>query len=241
MSSLFKFKNFEVRQDKCAMKIGTDAVLLGAWCSLNMAAKSILDIGSGTGVIALQLAQRSKADLIDAVELDENAFEQCVENFEMSDWSDRLFCYHSSFEDFALEMHKEKMMYDLIVSNPPFYTDDFESKNSARNNARFTSSLEFENLIFGVEKILSVNGFFSVIIPFKEEANFIKLCNHKELFLHKRCRVKGNLNSAIKRSLLEFTKVSNTTIQEEEIVIEIERHIYTREYIRLVKDFYLKM
>ena len=134
----FLFKQFSVNQDKCAMKIGTDGVLLGAWATLFHSPTSVLDIGTGTGIIALQLAQRSDAELIDAIEIEGNAYEQAVDNFEDSPWGDRLFCYHTSLEEFANEIDET---YDLIVSNPPFYRDDFLSNNKARNKARSTTSL----------------------------------------------------------------------------------------------------
>lgn len=236
----FQFKEFIVQQDKTAMKIGTDAVLLGAWCAVTVEVDSILDIGSGTGIIALMLAQRSDAMTIDAVEIDENAYEQTVENFEQSDWGDRLFCYNVSFQDFAQEMQEEDEVYDLIISNPPFYTDEFETENKARNKARFTSALTFEDLLFGVSKILSENGTFSTIIPHKEEDNFIQIAEKNKLFLNRVCRVKGNETSAIKRSLLTFSYQPLELI-EESLTIEIERHQYTQQYIDLVKDFYLKM
>lgn len=236
----FQFKEFIVQQDKTAMKIGTDAVLLGAWCAVTVEVDSILDIGSGTGIIALMLAQRSDAMTIDAVEIDENAYEQTVENFEQSDWGDRLFCYNASFQDFAQEMQEEDEVYDLIISNPPFYTDEFETENKARNKARFTSALTFEDLLFGVSKILSENGTFSTIIPHKEEDNFIQIAEKNKLFLNRVCRVKGNETSAIKRSLLTFSYQPLELI-EESLTIEIERHQYTQQYIDLVKDFYLKM
>lgn len=236
----FQFKEFTVNQDKTAMKIGTDAVLLGAWCSIGGYPDAILDIGSGTGVIALMLAQRSDAMTIDAVEIDENAYEQTVGNFEQSDWGDRLFCYNASFSRFVEEMEEEEEQYDVIVSNPPFYTDDFETENEARNKARFTSSLTFEELLTGVSKILSKQGVFSVVIPFKEEENFLKLANTCNLFLSKVCHVKGNENTEVKRSLLSFS-FEQKEIVKEDLVIEKERHQYTDAYINLTKDFYLKM
>lgn len=236
----FKFKEFTVHQDKTAMKIGTDAVLLGAWCELGEFPDAILDIGSGTGVISLMLAQRSDAMTIDAVEIDENAYEQTVENFEQSDWGDRLFCYSASFNDFADEMAEEEEVYDVIVSNPPFYTDDFETNDEARNKARFTSSLTFEALLKGVSKILSERGLFSVIIPYREETNFVQLAKENKLLVNRVCRVKGNETSEIKRSMLTFS-FQEQEIQEESLVIEKERHLYTDAYIELTKDFYLKM
>lgn len=236
----FKFKEFTVHQDKTAMKIGTDAVLLGAWCSLGEYPDTVLDIGSGTGVISLMLAQRSDAMTIDAVEIDADAYEQTVDNFEKSDWGDRLFCYNTSFVEFAKEIAEEEEQYDVIVSNPPFYTDNFETTNEARNKARFTSSLSFEELLKGVSEILSENGLFSVVIPYKEEDGFVELAKKFYLFLNKACHVKGNENTEIKRSLLTFS-FNKKEVKKEELVIEKERHRYTDDYINLTKDFYLKM
>ena len=240
MSTLFKFKEFSIHQDKTAMKIGTDAVLLGAWVFLENEIDSILDVGSGTGIIALMLAQRSFALTIDAVEIDNDAYEQTVTNFENSNWGDRLYCYHSSFQNFADEIAEEDETYDLIISNPPFYTDEFESENDARNKARFTSSLSFNELLKGVSKILSKKGKFAVIIPFKEEQVFVELAKENNLFLNRVCHVKGNPSSAFKRSLLEFSFEDKKLIKEN-LTIEIKRHQYTEEYINLTKDFYLKM
>lgn len=236
----FQFKQFTVHQDKTAMKIGTDAVLLGAWCDLGEYPDTILDVGSGTGIISLMLAQRSDAMTIDAVEIDENAYEQTVENFEQSDWGDRLFCYNASFVEFAEEMQEEEEEYDIIVSNPPFYTNAFETEDDSRNKARFTSSLSFEELLTGVSKILSRDGMFSVIIPFQEEESFSILAKEQGLFVNKVCRVKGNENSDVKRSMLTFSFQEKET-STKELIIEKERHQYTDAYINLTKDFYLKM
>tara|TARA_R110001632_G_scaffold47000_1_gene119151 strand:- start:4638 stop:5360 length:723 start_codon:yes stop_codon:yes gene_type:complete len=240
MSKPFHFKEFTIHQDKTAMKVGTDGVLLGAWCSLETYPDTILDIGSGTGLIALMMAQRCDAMTIDAVEINEEAYEQTVENFEQSDWGDRLFCYHSSFQGFAEEMNEEAEEYDLIISNPPFYTDEFETEDTARNKARFTSALSFEELISGAANLLSEVGTFALIIPFKEEQNFVSLVLDTQLNLNRVCRVKGTVTSEIKRSLLEFS-FENKELIEEELVIETARHQYTQAYIDLVKDFYLKM
>lgn len=236
----FAFKEFIVNQEKAAMKIGTDAVLLGAWCSLLKNPNSILDIGAGTGVIALMLAQRSDAMTIDAVEFDEQAYEQAVENFEQSDWADRLFCYHTSFQDFVKEMSEDNEQYNFIVSNPPFYSDEYKTENIARNKARFTSFLSFESLTFGVSKLLSPSGIFATIVPYREESSFIKEAAEHNLFVTRICRVRGNVISEVKRSLLEFSFVKSE-VKHDELIIETERHKYTQEYINLTKDFYLKM
>lgn len=236
MSKPFQFKEFTVEQDKCAMKIGTDGVLLGAWTSIKNEF-SILDLGTGTGVISLMLAQRSNAEIIEAIEIDGPAFEQAVTNFENSDWGDRLFCYHASLQEFAEEIDDK---YDLIVSNPPFYTDSNHSENKERSMARFEDAMPFAHLTKAIAKLLEPTGTFAVVIPFKEEEKFISLANQNNLFLNRVCRVKGTESSPVKRSLLEFS-FTNSEIIEENLTIEIERHIYTDKYINLVKNFYIKM
>lgn len=221
------------------MKIGTDGVLLGAWASLKHHPFSILDIGTGTGIIALMMAQRSSAELIDALEIDEDAYEQAVENFENSDWGDRLFCYHAGFDEFVEEMQEEEK-YDLIISNPPFYSDDYTSGNTQRDQARFADALPFDELLQGVSLLLSEEGKFNVIIPKKEEETFLKIAEQNQLYPHRITRVKGDLNSEVKRSLLEFG-FGKKELNPTELTIENSRHNYTPEYIELVKDFYLKM
>jgi tRNA1Val (adenine37-N6)-methyltransferase len=222
------------------MKVGTDGVLLGAWCSLENFPKTILDIGTGTGIISLMLAQRSSAITIDGVEIDKSAFEQTVDNYENSDWSDRLYCYNVSFQKFADESNNQGVKYDLIVSNPPFYKEDYITSNISRNQARFTQFLTFKELIQGVSQILSKSGFFSTIIPFKEESTFICLAEQHSLHLNKICRVQGNNNSDIKRSLMTFS-FNKVKISETNLIIENSRHKYTKEYEELTNNFYLKM
>ena len=237
MSLPFKFKEFEIHQDRCAMKIGTDGVLLGAWVSLENEPSNILDIGAGTGIITLQLAQRSKAETIDAVEIDDDAYEQCTENLENSPWGDRVFCYHASVQEFAIEIEEK---YDLIITNPPFYSEDYKTESKARDKARFNDALSFEHLIASVGKLLSEEGIFALIIPRKEEDNFIELASEVGLSPERICRVRGTQNSKVKRSMIALSFRSTKAIFEE-LIIETSRHEYTEEYIKLVKDFYLKM
>ena len=238
MASLpFKFKEFTINQDRCAMKIGTDSVLLGAWTTLKNNPFSVLDIGAGTGVLGLMIAQRSRAQNIEAIEIDADAFEQCSENFENSPWSDRLFCYHASLIEFVEEIEDE---FDLIICNPPFYSEDYKTDNEARDLARFNDAMPFEHLIFAVINLLSEDGIFSVVIPYKEETNFVDLASKSGLFPKRILRVKGNPDTEIKRSLLEFS-FKDHKIETSELIIETARHQYTEDYINLTKDFYLKM
>ena len=240
---MFKFKQFSIHHDRCAMKVGTDAVLLGAWCPIENNPKSVLDIGAGTGILSLMLAQRSNAapnnvGIIDAIEIDENAYEQCVENFEASPWSDKLFCFHAGLDEFVDEPEDE---YDLIISNPPFYTDGYKSATASRDLARFEEAMPFEELIEAAALLLSDNGIFSVIIPFKEEERFLNLCAEFDLYPVKATHVRATPETPIIRSLLAFKRYELSVLVADELVIEISRHEYTPEYIELTKDFYLKM
>lgn len=235
---MFQFKQFSIQQDRCAMKVGTDSVLLGAWCPIDNHPFSVLDIGAGTGILSLMIAQRSHAEQIDALEIDEDAYEQCVENFENSPWGDRLFCFHAGLDEFVEEPEDE---YDLIISNPPFYSEDYKTENSSRDLARFQDAMHFEELVKAADLLLSENGNFAVIIPYKEEEKFIGLCAEVELFPVKVTRVKGTPNTEIKRSLLAFKRYELPVLVADELVIEINRHDYTDAYIELTKDFYLKM
>jgi tRNA1Val (adenine37-N6)-methyltransferase len=245
---MFHFKQFSIHQNKTAMKVGTDGVLLGAWCPIDNNPQTILDIGTGTGLIALMLAQRTSAEhpslqgelaqQIDALEIDEKAYEQAVDNFENSPWGDRLFCYHAGLDEFVDEPEDQ---YDLIVSNPPFYSEDYKTENEQKDLARFQDALPFEDLVEAADLLLSENGIFAVIIPYKEEERFIDLCAQVELFPIKVTRVKGSHATPIVRSLLAFKRYELSVLTADELVIEINRHEYTDDYIALTKDFYLKM
>lgn len=233
----FKFKQFTLEQDKCAMKVGTDALLLGSWTTVEKHQNFILDIGAGTGILALMMAQRSEAPLIDALEIDDRAYEQCVANFENSPWNDRLFCYHASLETFTKEIDEQ---YDLIISNPPFYAGDYKSNDAQRNLARSESLLPFRHLIESASKLLAENGIFSVVIPYSEETNFIALAAKVRLYPKHILRVQGTPSSSVKRSCVEFSFQKSETLLDE-LIIETSRHQYTQDYINLTKDFYLKM
>lgn len=236
-TSTFTFKQFAVQQDRCAMKIGTDGVLLGAWVSVEHNPYNILDIGAGTGILSLMMAQRTNAVQIEAIEIDDDAFEQCAENFENSPWNDRLFCFHASLLEY-IEAVDEK--FDLIICNPPFYSEDYKTQETSRNLARFSDAMPLEHIIFAVINFLSDQGKFSIIIPYKEEQKYIEEASLINLFPNRILHVKGNPTSNIKRSLIEFS-YHESDIKISELIIETDRHQYTDAYINLTKDFYLKM
>ncbi len=233
----FKFKEFSVNQSNSAMKIGTDAVLLGAWVSLKQQPFSILDIGAGTGVLALMLAQRSSAEVIDALEIDAPAYEECVENFEHSPWGDRLFCYHATLEEFFEEIDD---VYDMIVCNPPFYAETYKTDNSQRDLARFQDAMPFEHLVESAAKLLSEQGSFSVVIPHKEETHFSTLAKAHGLYPNAILHVKGHPEAPVKRSLITYSRKPSETAYSS-LTIELERHVYTEDYINLTKAFYINM
>lgn len=215
------------------MKVGTDGVLLGAWVNSQSPCK-ILDIGSGTGLIGLMLAQRFPNAKITGIEIDKATFEESQFNFEQSPFSTRLKAIHSSIQSF-----KSEEKFDLIVSNPPFFKAN-HSNNSLRSLARQQLSLDFEELIYHSEKLLQDNGRCAFIIPFESENAFINIAELYRLFPNKITRVKGTPHSEYKRSLLLFSRQKAASCSDE-LTLELNRNVYTEEYIRLTKDFYLKM
>jgi tRNA1Val (adenine37-N6)-methyltransferase len=233
----FSFKEFSLSQDKSAMKVGTDGVLLGAWTQISENVGSILDIGTGTGLIALQLAQRCDSEIIDALEIEPSAFEQAVENFESSPWSDRLFCYHASLQEFHLEIDDK---YDLIVCNPPFYNNSYRAQGEQRNLARQSEMLGFEELLLGVAALLNPQGTCAFIVPHDQEQILTDLGSKQGLHAYRITRVKGSPERPVKRSLIQMQR-QKAGIEISNLTIETSRHNYTQDYIDLVKDFYLKM
>ncbi len=181
------------------------------------------------------IAQRSDAPLIDAVEIDEAAYIECTDNFENSPWGDRLFCYHASFEELVAEIDT---LYDFIISNPPFYTADTQAPETARSTARSAAALPFEILIEGVAQLLSDRGHFAVIIPYQEEASFIRLAAAQGLYPHALLRTKGTTTAPLKRSLISFCRTEQPYTPTE-LIIEESRGVYTPAYKALTEDFYL--
>lgn len=232
--SSFKFKQFTIWHDKCAMKVGTDGVLLGAWVQINDS-KRILDIGTGTGLISLQLAQRSINSEITAIEIDKAAAEQARENIAHSPWLNRIKVICCDFRDYQTE---DK--FDLIVSNPPYFTDALKCPDKQRRLARHTGELNYELLFHRSANLLTEQGSISIIIPSEAEKNVIETAGKYKLFLFQRLRVYTKPEKPCRRVLLSFS-LQEKECTEEELCIETVHHQYAPEYIALTKEFYLKM
>ncbi len=235
--NVFRFKQFEVEQNGCAMKIGTDGVLLGAWAD-TAEATDILDVGTGTGVIAIMLAQRVPTAKVDAVEIDEEACQTAIKNMQNSPFADRLDCVKDSIQDYAKVTRKE---YDLIVCNPPFFTGGTLSNQDNRNNVRHTVKLPTGDLLSSVRRLMKKNGKFCVILPLIEGLRFKEQAHNYNLHCSKVTEVKPKHDKSVERLLLQFEK-NETEEVVDQLVIQFEkRNDYTEDYINLTKDFYLKM
>ncbi|OJV38356.1 MAG: tRNA (adenosine(37)-N6)-methyltransferase TrmM [Bacteroidales bacterium 36-12] len=233
----FKFKQFIVYHDQCAMKVGIDGVLLGAWTEVFATDENILDIGTGSGLIALMLAQRSDAK-IDAIDIDEGAFKQSVFNISSSKWKDRMNVYHTSLQAFC---NKSTDKYDLIVSNPPYFISSLKAPEKSRSTARHTDYLSHEDLLESSIKILKKTGRICLILPVDEGMQSVKYAESLNLFCNKMALVHPKPSSIAKRILLEFGFNNQDTLTSK-IEIETEqRHIYSTEFSALLKDFYLKL
>lgn len=232
----FRFKQFTVYHDRCAMKVGTDGVLLGMWANTTFATKA-LDIGTGTGLIALMLAQRNSGLKIDAIDINKDAAEQAKENIRNSPFCKRISCFHSSLQDFTV-LCKER--YDLIVSNPPFFKQSLKSPCENRTLARHTDSLYIEELLELSSYLLSKQGKFSIIYPHDDKELILGLASKNKLHISHITDVIPTPSSPPKRILVEFCK-TETTSTIDSLVIEKERHVYSEEFSKLAKDFYLKL
>lgn len=232
---VFRFKQFSVRNDKSAMKVGTDGVLLGAWVDVTNS-KQILDIGTGTGLIALMLAQRCDAN-IDAIEIDDDAVSEATLNFNNSPWEERLAIIHSDFVDFAEKTDKK---YDIIVSNPPYFVNSLECPNEKRCMARHTNSLSYNELINGASKLLSDFGTLFLITPSDVEILVKEIIGNVNLFVNEIVYVFPTVGSMAKRLMWKITKINRECVSKK-LIIEKERHVYTDDYIDLTHDYYINM
>lgn len=236
-NSYFRFKKFTVYHDKCAMKVGTDAVLLGAWADTSFC-RNILDIGTGTGIIALMLAQRSQAT-VEAIDIDKEACVQATENVAASPYTERIKIVHASCADFAASNLQKK--YDLIVSNPPYFINSLKCPDNKRTVARHTDTLLLSDLIREAQTLLSLSGRIALVLPYErlEEVKALASANH--LYICRQTDVIPTPGAAPKRLLVELSTTEENIKNRDTLTIEETRHQYTPEYIALTKEFYLKM
>ncbi len=233
-NSFFQFKHFTVFHDNCAMKVTTDSVILGAWTDVKDI-NNALDIGTGTGLLALMVAQRSHA-IIDAVEEDEAACRQALTNIKNSPWDGRINLINDTIQHFCQINHK---IYDLIISNPPYFQHSLKSPDKRRSAARHNISLSYEELLMITNKLLAPQGKFSLIIPAAESDNFIELAFINKLYPSRITLIRSFPNSAFSRVLIEFGFNRVNTILRNELVIHNKTRKYSDEYISLTRDFYL--
>ena len=216
------------------MKVGTDGVLLGAWAELEEAA-SILDIGTGTGLIALMAAQRNAQARIDALEIEPAACREAAYNIRISPWAERIRLYPQ-----ALQAFFSAIGYDCILCNPPFFVHSTPAPDNGRSLARHTGTLPHTELIVHAERLLTPHGKFQVILPVEEACQLIAYARRYHLFPRKITRVHPNPGKAPKRLLIQLTRQALPPV-ETDLIVELSRHHYSEEYIALTREFYLKM
>lgn len=236
MSGNFRFKRFEVSHDGPAMKVGTDGVLLGAWCTVAEGTARALDIGTGTGVIALMLAQRGEGwgMSVDAAEVEAGVAAQARRNFETSPWSDRMRVHNVAVQELAGEAG-----YELIVSNPPYFDESLLPPDPARMAARHTKLLTHAELAAAAARLLAPEGVLAVVLPYVHAENFIALAGAGGLNLSRRTDVCTTPGAIPKRALLEF-RCTPAGACRETLVVQVAHETYTDHYRALTKDFYLK-
>lgn len=236
-TSFFQFKKFTVYHDKCAMKVGTDGVLLGAWATV-AEKKKIIDVGTGSGLISLMLAQRSDSNAeIQAIDIDASACLQATENIKHSIFNECIQVQLISMREFANTTNEK---FDLIVSNPPYFKDSLLSPVHERNLARHHNSLTLETLLEDSLKLLADQGCLSLILPYDREEELTKLVGGYHLHFSRKTYIRPVMGADYKRILVEVSR-QECVCKQDELTIEASRHQYTTEYIRLTKDFYLKM
>lgn len=240
-NNTFKFKKFEVKHANSSMRVGTDAVLLGAWVDVNgCCAKKcakVLDVGCGCGLIALMVAQRCETSMITGIDIDQPSVDEANENAQASPFFERVVFRHVDVRDYFLSCEEEK--YDLILCNPPYYTEDTLPPEKRRSFARNASHLSFSSLVESVVRLLSSDGVFAVVIPMQERGTFVGEALKLGLHIRRECHVQTVLSKAPKRLLLEFVFQHNTSALIETIVLQDSVGRRSDEYAALCREFYL--
>ena len=230
---MFRFKHFQVEHDRSSMKVGTDGVLLGSWCDVSSAHR-VLDVGTGCGLIALMVAQRNSIATVDAIDVDAASIAEATSNFGKSPWGNRLYAVN---DDYCTFESVEK--YDLIVSNPPFFTNGILSPKEIRRNARHTQSLTFEQLIVKSKSLLTDAGILSIVTPTDAYKEILDMCKVNNLYVSNICNVFPMPGVQPKRLLWKIVKTPVQTVTDG-LVIESSPGCYSDDFINLCRDFYLK-
>jgi len=230
----FRFKQFELHQSRSAMRVGTDAVLLGCWAD-NETHQHILDVGTGTGVIALICAQRNQSALVEAIEIDEGSGEDARYNFASSPWSARLKMHQG---DFLKIVSKEK--FDLIISNPPYFSQSLRASDPIRSAARHDDALPAESFMKQARTLLSPQGIISLIFPKHQLERWIDAGSQNGFFAKRICHVFTLASKDSSRVMVEFVKAMVDEIRMETLVIEKSPGEFSEAYKLLTKDFYTK-
>ena len=231
----FQFKQFTVVQDLCAMKVGTDGTLLGAWADAPIGASQILDIGTGTGLIALMMAQRFPEAQITGIDIDADATKQAQENITASPFANRIMINREDVTKIT-----DKTGYDAIVCNPPYFVDSLTCPQDQRTLARHTVSLTYESLMHTASQLLKTEGILSLVIPADNQDNVESAAAFEGLFLNRICLIKTTPNKLPKRHLVEFRKHPVEQVRFEEQVLETSPGQRSEWYHNLTKDFYIR-
>ena len=239
MNTWFQFKQFTIHQKKCAMKVCTDACLFGAWVAKKLEenkikANNILDIGCGTGLLSLMIAQKSTAQ-IDAVEIDRDAFEQAEENIRLSMWNERINIHYKSVTNF-----KSSKKYELIICNPPFYENHLKSNNDQRNQAMHSNTLSYLELAIAVKNNLAENGFAAILLPYFSIKKFEEILLTQQLFINEKLIVCHSPIHSFFRCMLLISESENKFSENLLLIKNIDKE-YSKEFIELIKDYYLNI
>ncbi len=235
-NNYFQFKQFKIVQENCAMKITTDACILAAWTPILLNSSFVLDIGTGTGILPLFLAQRNNFITIDGIEIDLNAAMQAKKNVYSSPWYNRIEILNGDMRTFNFSKK-----YDLIITNPPFFNNCLLSTKETKNLARHTQSFTYLNLIYAIERNLSPNGYFSILLPLPEFLIFEKTAKANSYYIFEKLCVKHREETKINRIVALFCKTKNTNFNETVLVIKDTQDNYAQEFIKLMQPFYLNL
>lgn len=234
---IFHFKKFKIKHEKSAMKIGIDSVILGAWTNIPSYG-SILDVGTGCGILALMLAQRSNNNvMIDAIECDFESYKEAIFNFDNSPWKNRLRAIHGFFQDYAKSC---KLKYKLIISNPPYFKNGTNPPSNVRKIARHENLLNIDEFFFYSSLLLDNKGIISIIVPYERYSEIKCLCENYKMSIQRILYIRPTPEKEIHRICLEISNETIDKIDENFLIIEKGgRHNYTEDYINLTKDFYI--